>query len=94
MKCAYKGVADPAAGAECAAKAGTKMHDKYVVKLQGKCGDAACVTAYPQTRDIGCEALVFSTANAGHIFFGNFSVPVDTVTQNAIVSTGMIGCGY
>jgi hypothetical protein len=94
MKCAYKGVTDGAASADCATKAAGKMHDKYVVKLQGKCGDAACVTAYPNTRDVGCEALVFSTANAAHAFFGDQSVPLDTVTRDAIISAGVIGCGY
>ena len=94
MKCATKGVGDAAATAACATKAGTKMHDKYVVKLQNKCGGASCVVAYPATRDVGCEALVFSTAESAQVFFGGSAVPADTVVRDLVISAGTIGCGY
>ena len=94
MKCATKGVADAADTTACATKAGTKMHDKYVVKLQNKCGGASCVAAYPATRDVGCEALVFSTADSAQVLFGGSAVPADTVVRDLVISAGTIGCGY
>jgi hypothetical protein len=94
MKCASKGVTDAAATTACATKAGAKMHDKYVVQLRNKCGDASCVVAYPATRDVGCEALVFSTANSAQIFFGGSAVPLDTVVGDLVISAGTTGCGY
>jgi hypothetical protein len=94
MKCAYKGKDDEALGMQCAAKKAADMRQKYVVKLQPRCADLPCVTAYPSTNDQGCEELVFSTAFSAQVIFGGEAVPLDTLTRDRIIAAGIPGCGY